>query len=381
MDFIFDNDKFSNTYGYYKLISPYHKTYNFFDSHGNCKTKVYPDCSTSSIICRSPIFKKPGFEAVKLTTICERYFDSALCYAVDKDFIDSNPLDKNSSKEFVDLDFKVSSKKCVRLNNLDFKVSFSASAQKKRVRHDSVKRAKDSIFDYAFCNKFDYFFTGTINPKRLNSKRPADLLLPVQNWLKNYRRRYGIQYIMVAEYHKKGGIHFHGLINFGDLQLIDSGTKSYKGYKKPMRNYKAVRLGLNPSEGKTVYNIPNWRFGFTTCIATYGDSLAVSRYISKYLTKDCSKIFGKFFWHSRGLRKPEILVDNVEYESINAKEYFDCYKYLFATGKQNVLLAVPLLTDFDNVIFDGATCVSAITGEVYYCIGGDLQNRHITQSD
>lgn len=364
MDFIFDNDRFSNTYGYYKLISPYHKTYNFFDSHGNCKTKVYPDGSTSSVICRSPIFKKPGFESVKLTTICERYSDISICYSLDKDFVDTN----------------------FHLNNLDFKVSpfaefsgfsdssvssESAVSSKKRIRHDSIKRAKDSIFDYAFCNKFDYFFTGTINPKRLNSKSPSELLLPVQNWLKNYRRRYGIQYVMVAEYHKKGGIHFHGLINFGDLKLIDSGTKSYSGYKKPMRDYKAIRLGLSPSDGKIVYNIPNWRFGFTTCISTYGDSLAVSRYISKYLTKDCSKIFGKFFWHSRGLRKPDILVDNVDYDSIDSKEYFNCYKYSFSTGKENVFLAVSLLSDFDDVIFDGSTCFSSITGEVYYDFGGD----------
>ncbi|MDE6833458.1 MAG: hypothetical protein K2J39_04325 [Ruminococcus sp.] len=47
---------------------------------------------------------------------------------------------------------------------------------------DSVKRAKDRIFDYTFNNKFYYFFTGTINQKRFNSKSPDLLLKPVQEW-------------------------------------------------------------------------------------------------------------------------------------------------------------------------------------------------------
>lgn len=349
MEVIFDNDKYSNTYSYYKLCSSYHNVFKPTDIYGNCKTKIYPDGTTNSIVCRSSIFAKKGFEKIRLSTICERYSDAVVCYSFDKDTIDRNI---HFSKQ----------------NNSDFKISSSlvfesCKEENKRIRHDSVKRAKDSIFDYAFCNKFDYFFTGTIDPKRINSKSPAELLQPVQSWLKNYRSRYGIQYIMVAEYHKKGGIHFHGLINFENLSLIDSGTKSYKGYKKPMRDYKAIRLGLNPEEGKIVYNIPNWRFGFTTCIKTYGDSCAVSHYISKYLTKDCSKIFGKFFWHSRGLRKPDISVDTVDYDSVCSKEYFGCYKYVFLRGDYNRQV---FLFEFDEVIFDSACCYSAVTGEIYF---------------
>lgn len=427
MKYIYDNDS-----GSYGLCSSFGSSsrIKISDAFGNCKTKTYPDGSTNSIICRTPIFKKPDFEKTKLCTIFERLGDTSIHYTLEKgtsfpvsrkpetdeelsavDFSSYSPKIKEKlSKIFVyspcskehdmpEFNKKVKFKLNADLKTIDyssgfektigfseFKVSLSSSCVKKlpefkkisltpipekvknsRIRHDSIKRAKDSIFDYAFCNKFDYFFTGTINPKKLNSKSPAELLKPVQSWLKNYRLRYGIEYIMVAEYHKKGGIHFHGLINFGKLTLIDSGTKSYEGFKKPMKSYKAKRKGFDPEkDGKTVYNVPNWRFGFTTCIKTYGDSCAVSRYISKYLTKDCSKIFGKFFWHSRGLKKPDISVDTVDYDAIPAKEYFNCYKYVFSRGEENRQVFLEIVETEDDIIFDGNLCYSSLTGEVYF---------------
>ena len=44
-------------------------------------------------------------------------------------------------------------------------------------------------------------------------------------------------------------------------------------------------------------------------------------YVTKYITKDCNKIFGRFFWHSRDLKKPQIIYQNVDYDSFDALDY------------------------------------------------------------
>ena len=198
-------------------------------------------------------------------------------------------------------------------------------------RHDSVKRAKDGIFDYILNNDFEYFFTGTINPEKLDSKDPKVLIKPLIKWLNNMQQRYGLEYLMIAEHHKSGRIHFHGLFKSEiPLKLEDSGTKIYRGHKKPIGNTRALQMGL--SDGRTVYNLKTWKFGFSTCVALTGDRMNTAFYVTKYITKDCKKIFGKFFWHSRSLKKPDVLYADVDYEMIDS---LDCngYKYIFSRGE------------------------------------------------
>ena len=89
-------------------------------------------------------------------------------------------------------------------------------------------------------------------------------------------------------------------------------------------------------------------------------------YITKYITKDCKKIFGKFFWHSRDLKKPEISVDYVDYDSVEAVEFNGTFKYQFVRGDSIRNFLLETVQNEDDVIFDGTICYSALTGEVYY---------------
>lgn len=221
-------------------------------------------------------------------------------------------------------------KKC--LKNGDGILSWLDEIEKKKnpdndPRLDSLKRAKDNIFDIVINNDFNYFFTGTLDPKEIDSKDPKEVMKRVNKWLQNQTARNDLQYLLVAERHKKGGIHFHGVMR-GQTKLASSGTRKYKGFKKPLKDDTALRMGLDLSEGHEVFNLPSWRFGFTTCINCYGDKTAIAFYITKYLTKDCKKIFGSFYWHSRGLDKPLLTYDNVNYEAIDSFE-FNGFKYEF----------------------------------------------------
>lgn len=146
----------------------------------------------------------------------------------------------------------------------------------------SVKRAKDRIFDIIYLNHFDYFITITFNPKLVDSYNVNDVMFKLRSWLNNQRIRYNMSYILIPEYHRSGRIHAHLLVSGGNLNLSFSGVLDTNGNK--------------------IYNVGSWSYGFSTAIPIYSDNNArLSNYVTKYLTKDTKKIFGKYYWSSRNL--------------------------------------------------------------------------------
>lgn len=306
-------------------------------SYYNAKTKVYADGTTSTIVFDTPVFRDRNLS----------YFDSIREVISSYDPVtdwNKKPILKllKHAKAFEGFYNKYSH----FLTDIEISfakgVLFPTKAKKKSSvpRSDSLKRAKDRIFDYILSNEFDYFFTGTIDPKKYNSSDPKAIFKYIQNWLKNLVKRNNLKYVFVPELHKSGKIHFHGLIKGDNLNLVDSGTKLYKGCKKgPIKDFTAIRKGFSPENGRIVYNLDRWKFGFTTCINLVGDPMNTAFYVTKYITKDCKKIFGKFFWHSRGLKKPDIRLENIDYNSVKSKEYFNehigHFKYIFRRGEEN----------------------------------------------
>lgn len=294
-------------------------------AYTNRKTKHYSDGTTNSIICRESIFKDPfNITEAQQQNELARYEERV---QKTNDLLEYLEAHQNMSAEDWHEWRKAEDKRQSEADKLLEKVT-----GEKVVRDDSVKRAKDSIFDYVLNNDFEYFFTGTINPEKLDSREPKILLKPVQEWLKKMTARYDMQYILIAELHKSGNIHFHGLFKASDkLKLVDSGTKLYKGYNKPVSDDRAYKLGL--SDGRIVYNLANWRFGFSTAVRLVGERINTAFYITKYITKDCKKIFGKFFWHNRALKKPQITYDTVDFDSIDSIER-NSFKYVFVSGDE-----------------------------------------------
>lgn len=191
------------------------------------------------------------------------------------------------------------------------------------LRDDKLKLARDNIFDLVISNSWDYFFTGTIDPKKLDSSDPKVVKKPLQKWLNNMNERYGLSYLLIFERHKKtDGIHIHGVIKSSvPLRLKDSGTRSYFGFKKPMRDSTALKHGLDIDKGRIVYNLSTWRFGWSTAIKVYGSRGALSNYITKYITKENEKIMGRYYWHSRDLARPKTYYFNSDFDSLSFPEY------------------------------------------------------------
>lgn len=149
----------------------------------------------------------------------------------------------------------------------------------------SIARTRTSVQDLCLCNEFDLFCTFTFDPKRYNSKSMNFCKKYMNTWIRNAKERHSknLHYLIVPELHKSGAIHFHALF------------KNYNGILRPSGVFQ---------NGREVFNIPHWHFGFSTC-CKIDNQEAVANYVSKYITKDMIT-FGhdKRYYCSQGLNRP-----------------------------------------------------------------------------
>lgn len=216
---------------------------------------------------------------------------------------------------------------CETKQNLksDIKPQFDEVPQIKRDRTDSVLRAKKKVYDIAYANGQDwrYMVTLTLDDEKIDRYDPQAVLKPFQNWLKNCVKRKGLKALLVAEYHSDKAIHFHGLVN-GALSVVDSGTVKSVGHKSPIKRTTAKRLHIPEEEQKIVYNCPDWKLGFSTFVPLDGNTHSVCTYITKYITKDFQKIFGKSYFAVGDIKRdvPFVLCD-IDFEEMESGGGYD----------------------------------------------------------
>ena len=168
-----------------------------------------------------------------------------------------------------------------------------------RSREESKRRARAKVTDIALCNKFQYMFTWTLDPSKVDRTDPEAVYKKVRAFLTNTTQRKGFTYVVIPEYHKrkpgeeKPGIHFHGLCNLGDVQIIRSMKRKHPRFDK---------------HGRPVYNMSDWSLGWSTVVPLDENYEKAVHYITKYITKQDEKILGKYYLSSRSLKKsPDIL--------------------------------------------------------------------------
>jgi hypothetical protein len=169
-------------------------------------------------------------------------------------------------------------------------------------RSDSLKRAKEKVYDIAMLNDFTWFVTWTLDSEKVNRYEPKEVSKKLQQFLHDRVKRNGARYLVIPEHHKDGAIHMHGLLS-GDFQMVDSGHRT--------------------NDGKVIYNMPQWSWGFSTAIELDDQRDRVSKYITKYITKDFKMIFGNYYYAGgHGLvRNPVIKLYDTDYDNVSEKEY------------------------------------------------------------
>lgn len=169
-----------------------------------------------------------------------------------------------------------------------------------RAREESQRRAAAAVRDLALCNRFEYFFTWTLDGRLLDRYDPNAVYRKLRAFLSNNVQRQGFSYVAVPEYHKKKdgeerpAIHLHGLCSPGTVPIVRAKAKDGRN--------------LTDKNGRPVYNMPTWSWGFSTCVPLDDQLERTINYICKYITKTEEKIFGKWYLSSRDLvRGPKLI--------------------------------------------------------------------------
>lgn len=178
----------------------------------------------------------------------------------------------------------------------------------------SVTRARKRLYDLVVCNpECNMMATLTLNGADFPRNDWNAVIRKFSIWLDNMTRRHGLKYIFVPEYHKDGeSIHFHGFVNESALKL--DRAINPKTDKPIFQN------------GRAVYNIANWKYGFTTAVRVGKsdiDQTSSAKYVLKYVTKNSEKIGGRYYLHGGDLREPIFEYFNADFAEFRADVEFD----------------------------------------------------------
>lgn len=212
-----------------------------------------------------------------------------------------------SIKKYYDDYYKLTFHKTLLRNSL-FEYDLSPKFERNKNNHkleNNLSRARSKIFEYSLCNDFDYFVTFTLNKEKYNRFDLDVFIGDLSQFIRNYRKKHSmdIQYLLIPENHENGAWHMHGLIKgdiLKDLRLFTLNDRL---------PYKLLEM---IKEGRDIYSWISYsnKFGYST-LEKVKSRIAVSKYITKYITKDFLSERGvlelnkKLYYVSRGLLSAE----------------------------------------------------------------------------
>ena len=148
--------------------------------------------------------------------------------------------------------------------------------------YESGKRAKDNFYGYAFCNRWDYFLTVTVDPKQYPTEDQD-----IRYFWKLFRqsvqsKEKDVRILCAPERHASGIFHYHAVVGGIDFSpYISRAVHAHTGEF------------LYTKFGDPVYNLRLWKYGHTTLVPIGGhgnDQEKVANYLISYTTKENSDI-------------------------------------------------------------------------------------------
>lgn len=171
----------------------------------------------------------------------------------------------------------------------------------------SRKRALDNLFGYALCNFWKYFVTLTFSPSFVNRDNDEDIKYHWQLFRQKLQYYFNdVTILAVPERHPtSGNLHLHCLVGSCDL------TPYLKIAYNPHTN-KPIK-----SNGRQVYNLSLFDFGFSTVVKCDSNQLKIVNYLTKYIIKD----FGTIGYNKKSyFRTNNLFFKNKEYQFIKDKD-------------------------------------------------------------
>lgn len=181
---------------------------------------------------------------------------------------------------------------------------------------NNIARARNTIFEIAMCNDWDYFVTLTLSPDKLSSLCLDRFDLQsfykyFANWL--HKRPYKVSYLLVPEQHKNGAWHFHGFVKGIPLHELHLFTSSEK-----LPTYLINKI----NDGGILYSWKDFakKFGFNDFEYIKNQekcSSYVTKYISKELYKSINNLGAHCYYCSLGLKRAERIYKGRLHSDIN----------------------------------------------------------------
>ena len=170
----------------------------------------------------------------------------------------------------------------------------------------NITRARQHIFELAFCNEWDYFVTLTLDANKFNRQDLERFNKEFNIFLRDYNKKYElkIKFLLIPELHNDGlSWHFHGLFR---------GLPVSKLHQFKIGDTMGLKIAEKVKLGETVYKWQDYENKFGWCSLEHiKDREAVSRYIIKYINKDLAKsvkeLNAHLYYHSRNLNKARIV--------------------------------------------------------------------------
>lgn len=190
---------------------------------------------------------------------------------------------------------------------------------------EAKSRARARIFELAFCNPWQWFFTGTLNSEKYDRTNLNKWHKDFTKWLYNYacnRHIPKLSFLLIPELHADGkSWHMHGLIN---------GLPADHLHRFQIGDIMGAKLAAKVKAGDVVYNWEPYmkKFGFCD-LEPVKDYEAVSKYCCKYITKSLqhsvTEAGAHLYYHSRGLNRPELVCVGTFGGELPAAEYGNDY--------------------------------------------------------
>ena len=166
---------------------------------------------------------------------------------------------------------------------------------------ENISRTKQKIFELAFCNPWQFFFTGTLDEKKYNRTDLEKYHKDFGKWIQNYNRLHAcnIKFLVVPELHKDGtSWHWHGL-------WMGLPVEHLKQFKIGDRMGKAIADKV--MNGDVVYNWSAYKEKFGFCdLEPIRNHEAIAKYVTKYINKELAKsvttLNAHQYYRSRGLQ-------------------------------------------------------------------------------
>jgi len=187
---------------------------------------------------------------------------------------------------------------------------------------DNIQRAKSKVYEYAYCNDWEWFVTLTIAPDKENRYDIDAFRKKLSQWIRDKRKSTGfdVKYLLIPEQHEDKAWHLHGFLLGLPVAALHKFTLAEK---LPYRLRERLKQGVEVYDW-TAYSK---RFGYTT-IERIQNRQACAAYVTKYITKDLARsvteVNAHLYYCSQGLQRAEII-------------------------KRGLLLAEPSSWDFENV--------------------------------